>query len=49
VLGLNPVYSTLSKVSDILCGKETEMGENNQKLSANDLTILSIHPLYRAM
>jgi len=39
VLERNPGYSTLCKVSDILCGNETELGRNEQGLSANDLTL----------
>jgi len=35
----NPGYSTLCKVSDILCGNEAELGRNEQELSANDLTL----------
>jgi hypothetical protein len=38
VLERNPGYSTLCKVSDILCGNEAELGGNEQELSANDLT-----------
>jgi hypothetical protein len=45
VLERNGGYSTLCKVSDILCGNEAEMGGNKQKLSANDLTILKYSPV----
>jgi hypothetical protein len=39
VLERNPGYSTLCKVSDILCGNEAELGGSEQGLSANDLTL----------
>ena len=39
VLERNPGYSTLCKVSDILCGNEAELGGKEQGLSANDLTL----------
>jgi len=35
----NPGYTTLCKVSDILCGNEAELSGNEQGLSANDLTL----------
>jgi hypothetical protein len=39
VLERNSGYSTLCKVSDILCGNEAELDGNEQELSANDLTL----------
>ena len=45
VLERNPGYSTLWKVSDILCGNEAEMGGNEQGLSANDLTLFMYSPV----
>jgi hypothetical protein len=39
VLERNLGYSTLCKVSDILCGNEAQLGGNEQELSANDLTL----------
>jgi hypothetical protein len=41
----NPGYSTLCKVSDILCGKEAELGGNEQEISANDLTLFKYSPV----
>ena len=41
----NPGYSTLCKVSDILCGDEAELGGNEQGLSANDLTLFKYSPV----
>ena len=49
VLERNPGYSTLCKVSDILCGNEAELDGNEQGLSANDLTLKSTRLLRRAM
>jgi len=46
VLERNPGYSTLCKISDILCGNEAELGRNEQELSANDLTLFKYSPLY---
>ena len=40
----NPAYSTLCKVSDILCGNEAELCGNEQELSANDLTLFKYSP-----
>jgi hypothetical protein len=45
VLERYPGYSTLCKVSDILCGNETELGGNEQELSANDLTLFKYSPV----
>jgi len=45
VLEWNPGYSTLCKVSDILCGNEAKLGGNEQELSANDLTIFKYSPV----
>jgi hypothetical protein len=45
VLERNLGYSTLCKVSDILCGNEAEMGGNEQELSANDLTLFKYSPV----
>jgi hypothetical protein len=45
VLERNPGYSTLCKVSDILCGNEAELGRNEQELSANDLTLFKCSPV----
>jgi hypothetical protein len=45
VLEWNPGYSTLCKVSDILCGNEAELGGNEQELSANDLTLSKYSPI----
>ena len=45
VLERNPGYSTLCKVSDILCGNEAELGRNKQGLSANNLTLFEYSPL----
>ena len=45
VLERNPGYSTLCKVSDILCGNEAELGGNEQGLSANDLTLFKYSPV----
>jgi hypothetical protein len=45
VLERNPGYSTLCKVSDILCGNEAELGGNEQELSASDLTLLKYSPV----
>jgi hypothetical protein len=45
VLERNPGYSTLCKVSDILCGNEAEVGGNEQQLSANDLTLFKDSPV----
>jgi hypothetical protein len=45
VLERNPGYSTLCKVSDILCGNEAELGGNEQELSANDLTVFEYLPI----
>jgi hypothetical protein len=39
VLERNPGYSTLWKVSDILCGNKAELCGNEPELSANDLTL----------
>ena len=49
MLERNPGYSTLCKVSGILCGNEAELGGNEQGLSANDLTLFKYSPLRRAM
>jgi hypothetical protein len=45
VLERNPGYSTLCKVSDILCGNEAELGGNEKLLSANDLTLFKYSPI----
>jgi hypothetical protein len=45
VLERNPGYSTLCKVSDILCENEAELGGNEQELSANDLTPFKYSPV----
>jgi hypothetical protein len=45
VLERNRGYSTLCKVSDILCGNEAELGGNEQELSANDLTLFKYSPV----
>jgi hypothetical protein len=45
VLEQNPGYSTLCKVSDILCGNEAELGRNEQELSANNLTLFKYSPV----
>jgi hypothetical protein len=45
VLERNPGYSTLCKVSDILCGNGAELGGNEQELSANDLTLFKYSPV----
>jgi hypothetical protein len=45
VLEQNPGYSTLCKVSDILCGNEAELGGNEQNLSANNLTLFKYSPV----
>jgi hypothetical protein len=45
VLEQNHGYSTLCKVSDILCGNEEELGRNEQGLSANDLTLFKYSPI----
>jgi hypothetical protein len=45
VLERNPGYSTLCKVSDILCGNEVELGGNEHELSANDLTLFKYSPV----
>jgi hypothetical protein len=41
----NPGYSTLWKVSDILCGNKAELGGNKQDLSANDFTLFKYSPV----
>jgi hypothetical protein len=41
----NPAYSTLCKVSDILCGNEAELGGNEQEPSANNLIIFKYSPV----
>jgi hypothetical protein len=38
----NPGYSTLYKISDILCGNEAELDGNERELSANDLTLFKV-------
>jgi hypothetical protein len=45
VLERNPRYSTLCKVSDVLCGNEAELGGNELELSANDLTLFKYSPV----
>jgi hypothetical protein len=45
VLKRNSGYSTLCKVSDILCENEAELDGNKQELSANDLTLLNYAPV----
>ena len=45
VLERNPGYSTLCKVSDILCGNKAELGGNKQGHSANDLTLFKYSPV----
>jgi len=45
VLERNPGYSTLCKVSDILCGNEAELGGNEQELSANELALFKFSPV----
>jgi len=45
VLERNPGYSTLCKVSGILCGNEAELDGNEQGLSANDLTLFKYSPV----
>jgi hypothetical protein len=45
VLERNPGYSTLCKVSGILCGNEAKFGGNEQELSANDLTLFKYTPV----
>ena len=45
MLERNPGYSTLCKVSGILCGNEAELGGNEQGLSANDLTLFKYSPV----
>jgi hypothetical protein len=45
VLGRNPGYATLCKVSDILCGNEANLGGNEQEISANDLTLFKHSPV----
>jgi hypothetical protein len=45
VLERNPGYSTLHKVSDILCGNEVELGGNEQEISANNLTLFKYSPI----
>jgi hypothetical protein len=45
VLERNPGYSTLCKVSDILCVNEADLGGNEQELSANDLTLFKYSPV----
>ena len=44
MLERNPGYSTLCKVSGILCGNEAELGGNEQGLSANELTLFKYSP-----
>jgi len=45
VLEQNPGYSTLCKVSDILCGNEAELGGNERELFANDSTLFKYSPI----
>jgi hypothetical protein len=45
VLERNPGYSTLCRVSDILCGNEAELGRNEQELSANNLALFKFSPV----
>jgi hypothetical protein len=45
VLERNPGYSTLCKVSDILCGHEAELGGNEQELYSNDLSFFKYSPV----